>query len=115
MGLLKTNRFICISLGVSFGAREKIAKNHFVTHFLKPLTPVGPLKFGVLSRAVSLGHSEVTYKSLEFGRNLEGTLSGARVNFFQKIMLGGWSISPYLDILRTVAVHVIGTIIMWTS
>ncbi len=79
---------------------------------MEPLTPIGPLKFEVLPRAVSLGYSEYTYRSLEFGRNLQGTLSGARVNYFQKKMLGGWSISPYLDILRRVAVHVIGTIIM---
>ncbi len=111
MGLIKTNGFICISLGVTFEFHEKIAKNHYGAPFLKPWTPVNPLKFDVLSRTVSLGYNQVTYRSLEFGPNLEGTLSGARVIFFKKKTLGGWSISPYFDILQTAVVHVIGTII----
>ncbi len=47
------------------------------------VAPAGPVKFNVRARAVSLGYNEVHYKSLEFGRNLEGTFSEARINFFQ--------------------------------
>ncbi len=82
MWLLKTNRFMCILLGVTFGDHEKIAKNHFGTPFSRPWTPVPPLKFDLLYRAVSLVYNEVTYKSLEFGRNLEGTFWEAKSKIF---------------------------------
>ncbi len=62
MRLDKANRFMCISLGVTFGDHAKIAKKHFRTHFLEPWTPEHLMKFDVLYRAVSLRYYYVPLK-----------------------------------------------------
>ncbi len=76
MGLAKTNRFMCISLGVNFVDHEKIAKNHFETHFLKPWTPVPPLLFDVLPRPVSLGYNEIHIKVRSLALTWEAHFGG---------------------------------------